>query len=901
MMKRFLTYISMALAVLVSCPACSDELMSTEEDLQGDGLVTIAANSSRLITKAGLQYTNFAPYTKYIIYGVENSATYNWEEAVMYDRQAWENEHQLIEYGRDLFFDGKRLDFYGATLCSTKASPENRNQPGSPVISFNLAEYGGRYPDLMYSNNLKGCTAQMGLLEMNFTHALSKIQVEISRQDEAELEGTTINSISIVNTSSNGTLDIVSGTWSTDGSMGEAVISEETLVVPVEPIMIKEGENEAYALIIPNETSKETVSLHIHLTTADGTAKVITYPLYASPVMTADGESQSEPFIFEQNHRYVLSIILLNDGVRVIAVAPQAFDWIDVNVPAYMGQPVNFGGLMWMDRNLGATSADCENDWANTRGFYYQFGRNIPYIFDQEKYLNRNRTVKNEYRTGDATGQLDLGYEYFFTYNERGERVYGAVQGGTLAYHYEHHVSELNVAGELMGWENDGSGWEWKGSTLTNYRNVATPKYLSNSGKFDYGGFWNVDQVGYNGTTSVNINEDPGAPQWTHGHVTTSNIAVNPGDPGIYHFIWDARYYMDHLQSGAWCVMDCKDPWTYDHWRNLTTDEWTAYYGGWDTGSAYPAYKGWLLNHGCPDTRTEDTDKVNYFWADRDGNPIPDNHPCPKGWRIPTKEDIASIMPDHNIENTWATTENTMYILQETYGDLLKAYKEAAIYGVDHWGRKVIYIIKRKGEEVCYRLRLLWKDSNLTRNSYYGLTSEYDHAMQYLEISRYPGNGEMNFDKYYNSELGELTTTNSSGTGSLDGININKTVRKMTAWQLSDIGFYDDYNWNNPTEVMQIPICGFIYPGNREDGMYGDGQMTILRCTDWSTNYDLARRLRPVEEGGNGEEYTDGAYPYNEGMNWCMYIRTNRGAGLFSGSRKTLGDQIRCVRDVNAK
>ena len=42
---------------------------------------------------------------------------------------------------------------------------------------------------------------------------------------------------------------------------------------------------------------------------------------------------------------------------------------------------------MWMDRNLGAQSADCENDWYNTIGHYYQFGRNIPFILDIQKWL----------------------------------------------------------------------------------------------------------------------------------------------------------------------------------------------------------------------------------------------------------------------------------------------------------------------------------------------------------------------------------------------------------------------------------------------------------------------------------------------------------------------------------
>lgn len=871
------------MAVIMTAISCSEETKLEQET----DVITISANCSGHLVKSDLKYTDFDIYTKYLLYAITSSETYDWNNCEMYDRMSWENEQHLIDYGKDLFFDGKSLDFYGVSLCSTRAYPQNSNQPGSPIIDFNAEVFGGTFPDLMYSNNLKNCSAQAGVLEMNFTHALSKVQVEISRQDIPSLENTKVKKVSITNTASTGKLDIVNGVWSDTDNSAEMLITDELTNVTVEHEVMKKDGQEAYTLIIPNESSKDVLNIHIILETDNG-EKEFTYPLYGSPARTAGGGDPTEAFIFRQNCRYVLSIILLDDGVRVVAINPQAYDWIDVPVHAHMGQPLNFGGLMWMDRNLGAISADCENEWENTRGFYYQHGRNIPYIFDHEKFLNRNKSVKNEFRTQEGkTSQLDVGYEYFFTYNDKEEKVYGAVQGGTLTWHYFYHVAALNVDGQIKGWENNGSGWVWNGSKLTNYELKSVPHFLQTNGNFNNGTFWTVENVGYNGAT-----EGTGAPVWTGPNVTTSNIAINPGDPGIYHFIFDARYYHDYLQSGAWCVNDCQDPFNWDHWRAMSDSEWSAY--NWSRGWEYPAFKDWLLNFGCPDTRTEDTEKVNFLWADQQGNPIPDNHPCPKGWRIPTREDFAGIVPDHNIENSWASENNRMFVVDETYGDVLTQYKEAVIYGVDDLGRKVIYIIKRKGENECYRLRLLWKDSNLTRNNYYGLTSASgDQPMQYLEISRYPGSSDMTFDKYFNASVGSLTTTNQSGGG-------GKSARVMTGTQLRNLGFFSDYNWDKSTEVMQIPICGFIYTSMGVDGMFGDGDMTILRCTDWSTNYDVVHKIRPVEEGGLGESYTEGAYPYNEAMNWCMYVRTDRNTGLFSGSRKCLGAQIRCVRDINA-
>lgn len=900
-MRNRPSYIFLALLAMVTA-SCSDELLGVEEELEGGNIVTFAANSARMVTKAGLQYTNFEVGNKYLLYGVSHADTYDWNNAVMYDTPGTEDKDHLIDYGEDVFFDGRSLDFYGATICSTENSetayPVNVNtvkKPASPVIGLNVGEKG--LPDLMYSRNLKTCTSQQGLLEMNFTHALSKVQVEVSKQDDgAGLAGATIKGLSIVNTSSSGELDIVTGTWAIDDTDASRTFYNGETTVTTEPSMVLNADGtENGILIFPNETSGQVVSLKIDLATDKGGNKTVTYPLYTSPSEDSDDSETLSPFIFNQNKRYVLSIILLNDGVRVLVVSPQAFDWIDVDVNAYLGQPVNFGGLMWMDRNLGATNWDCENDWANTRGFYYQYGRNIPYIFDDEKFRNRY-SEKATFRK-HKDGQLDLGYEYFFTYNEKGERVYGAVQGGTKTGHKRFMVDTLNINGECVGWVNNGGGWEWQGSYMAfvdaegEKLEKSVGQYSNSDGGYGVGDFWMPEQKGKDGVDwTANDNR---IPVWRGPQATSSNIAVNPGDPGIYHFIFDSRFYHDRYQSGAWCVKDCDASSCENdlNWKGPAPEDTKSYYE-------------WLRS-GCWETRQEDTERVNRLWVDRSNKPTPENHPCPKGWRIPTKEDFAGIMPDHNIENKWANTSNTMYVLKETYGDVNTGQKEAAIYGVDEQGRKVIYVIKRKGESECYRLRLLWKDSNLTRNAYYNLSESKDPPMQYLEISRYPGDSDMSFDEYYNGKVngvsvGSQITTNSGQTASITGAAIHKDAWKISGDQLSSMGFYGDFDWDRATETLLIPICGFIYTALGVDGMFGDGEMTILRCCEWSHNYDLMAEIATYATESE-VPYAAGEYPYNEALNWCCYIRTDRNTGMFSGSRKSLGDQIRCVRDVNAQ
>lgn len=916
-MKNRLHYL---LAVALAVLSCSDELNVEQELLEKDK-VSFAANSARLVTKSGLTYTNFEAGTKYLIYGMDQAYAGDWSGSrmVMNALRAEESEKNIIDYEGDIRFKGRMMDFYGVTLCRTGSQDTDYPQTyaysadvpeaeRTPKFSLSLKD-DGTLDDIMYSNNLKSCTSSQGVLQMNFIHALSKIEFEVSKQNVPELEHACIRSISIVNTSSAGVLDIHSGEWTSLSDPQERIFHQGSIFPGEKPAKVKDGENDAYMLVFPN---KEPLSVKISLTLDENgeVVKEYEYPLSS--------------FLFRQNYRYVVSIVLLSDGVRVIAVLPQAYEWIEHEPDMYMGQPVTFGGLMWMDRNLGASSSDCMNDWANTRGYYYQFGRNIPYIFDDEKYRDRSSSAKTFRTHGDKNGQLNIGYEYFYTYNEKGERIYGAVQGGTQHGHQLYMVDTLNVNGQRIGWENDGSGWIWKGSYLSDYENVRTPHYNSSNGGFSAGTFWRVTCRGKDGISCHEAaTESNGVPRWRGPGVTTSNIAINPGDQGIYHFIFDARYYHDYLQSGAWCVKDCDAPncWDYEIWRGMSIWEWDndgSKYNRWDDSSKgivfdpyyyddpdgtvaddgvsriVPSFKKWILD-GCWETRLEDTEKVNNYWADADGKPLPENHPCPKGWRIPTKYDFAAILPDHTLEHTWASGGQVMYVLPSTDGEIKgAASREAAIYGVDHNGDKVIYLLKNLGKEDCYRIRLKWVDSNLKRSDYYNLDASAT-KMQYLEISRYTGSSSMSFEQYYESSgslPGSLMTTNTG----LDA-GIQRSVRKMTAAELkSSTTFYSDYDWSRPIETMQIPICGFIYTACGVDGMFGDGDMTILRCTDWSANYDVVYKL-----GILNEKYAEGNYPLNEAQNWCAYIRTDRSSGTFGGSRKCLGCQIRCVRDINAE
>ena len=663
------------LVLLVACTAEEERI-----PIDGDGgSIALTARKEHLITKAGDEVNYFRVGTKYRIYAEEDG---DWKLNGVEGTGAGGGLIELEGLGDPLTYGNNPLSFYGVTYGTTDEVPEAND--GSLTITETV-EDDNRLPDLMYSNNLKDQTAAANgyRLRMDFKHALCKLNFRIVKQDESEddikeLKSVTLRRIVVKGTHESGTFDIVEGTWRyTDEASCARTYYNTDYNTDGMPITISNEDvppDGGDFLIFPNEAG-ETISVEVTLGGLEGGEKKVTYALTAA---NEQNTQTTEPFIFQSNHQYTLVITVLKDDVRVVAIAPQVYDWVDVDNEHYLGQPVTFAGLMWMDRNLGAKSADCENEWEKCRGYYYQYGRNIPYILDMDKY----ELAVN----GTST------YEFLYTYNQKGEKVYGGLQ-------------------------------------------AASTKTITNA----------------DGTT-------------TKVPVKGRNIAINPGDEGIYEYIYDTG-------SGTWMYAES---------------------GGEDPFN-------------------------NTYWMEG-----PENHPCPKGWRLPTKEDFATFLPDKTFNtNPWYTG---FHHLPPYTGDILK-YPEEVIYGTIN-GRKAFYLIKRKGRDDCYRIRITLKES------------KGDATKQYYEFEYFSGDKEMNFDG-------------------------------ITAENQAEIE--ERYDWDTPSAVMQVPAVGFIHPHGVHK-LDGDGVNAILRTSERNTS----------------------------GTNWVFYLRNDWQFGLIDDSRRALGDQIRCVRDINA-
>ena len=638
----------------------------------------LSARKSHIITRAGDEVTQFEVGTKYLLYANRGN------EWPLYNTEGTEQANNTIGYGSPLVYDDTPISIYGVTYGTAASSPSQapENTPlDNPVIKEAVTE-DNSLPDLMFSNNLINQTVEKGYrLEMDFKHAMSKVEFMIVKQDESgdakkKLENVILKNITVKGTHRSGTFDIVNGKWT---YVDSDELDERNYFSGEQDITTTSTKVSGELLLFPNADNEE-VSISVTLGNLEGEDKEVEYKL-----RKVDEEGNDVGvFQFEVNHQYTLLITVLKDEVRTIAIAPQVYDWIDKNRDNnYLGQPVTFANLMWMDRNLGAKSADCENDWEACRGYYYQYARNIPYILDMSKY--------------DLAIKGSSKYEFLYTYNQYGEKVYGGLQAGST-------------------------------KTLDDGSTIAVR--------------------------------------------TRQNIAVNPGDEGIYEFIYDNG-------SGVWM------------------------YG---------------------ETGTNEDQFINDYWTQS-----LENHPCPKGWRLPTKEDFATFLPDYTFStNPWYKGFNHPAPYS---GEILK-YQEEVIYGTVN-GERAFYLIKRQGRDDCYRIRILLKSSIKD-----GIR---DDTKQYYEFAYFSGDKTMSFEGINESNQEELNTR---------------------------------FDWQTPSSIMEIPAVGFIHPHSAFK-LDGDGINAILRTSEYNE--------------------TRGGY------NWVFYLRNDYRFGLIDDSRKALGDQIRCVRDVTAK
>ena len=539
-------YIIFAAAAVLSV-GCTKSNM--DETQSGDAIRFGTSYRTEVFTKAGPQTgsTNYDEGTSYLLFAVgsqSSASAYNWVTDNGFanaPQTGTESDLHAISYEPVANFrPGNSLDFYALTYGNTTTPALDAALADGTTPTITIGETSDRLPDLMHSKDVKNRGAGHGQILLPFDHATAALNFLVAKQDESgdevasrRLEHVKLTGLSIENVAQTATMDLVTGQWTwTASNVGPRVAfpsgTTTSLDIPTDAVSV----GDADILIFPNDDGDDTnnaydpanpykynnpandgsankgeqVIVSVSLTgvedwdlannrykpfngtLVDGTvvtdgACTIRYPMRV--YSDVDG-SDAGPLHFLRNKRYTLSILVMRNNVRIVAVSPQVYEWVDVTLnpthdPHVLGQPVTFGGTVWMDRNLGATSADCEHDWWHTLGYYYNYARNIPFILDVDqaaahyyvpkKYKNDSGNMVNNtdqylcYKDGPNKDKIVYGKDYdpkangsgtpvlafddylIYTWNQNGQKV-SRVESRTAS---QRNGYSLNMSAEALG------------------------------------------------------------------------------------------------------------------------------------------------------------------------------------------------------------------------------------------------------------------------------------------------------------------------------------------------------------------------------------------------------------------------------------------------------------------
>lgn len=402
--RFFLSTVAVTAALVTGCTPEEEHIPA-----QGGDSFTLSSSEEQAITRAGdVSVNHFTVGTKYRLYGLIGSS-WSGRLSTMDGQEGTEvvdadGTHQIEYLSTDTDedrFEGRILDFYALTYGNTTLPVCGSEADGVPVCNV-TSSTGGVLPDLRRAVLTGQSGINSGVITLPFRHTLSKLKFEVVKQkpesgstDTDVLQDIRLQGIS-VGDYSEGALLLSTGEYShTGGKSDRAVLGSgfsQAVTESVQSVTIdgQSGSAAAECLIFPTlTTAAEGLKIKVATTGTNSGNRTDTYEIRV-PVMGDDGTVQkdesgqtvTEPFRFLPNYEYTLTITITNSDVQIITIIPRRYDWIEHDDDSqYLGQPLTFNGVMWMDRNLGATSADMTTaeGWEGARGYVYQLGRSIPY------------------------------------------------------------------------------------------------------------------------------------------------------------------------------------------------------------------------------------------------------------------------------------------------------------------------------------------------------------------------------------------------------------------------------------------------------------------------------------------------------------------------------------------
>jgi hypothetical protein len=688
-------------ALLLGMSACSN----LDDFASGDGEFAFAASQSAVTvsTRAG-SAEQFDQNTRYYLYALVGT---DWSKNYLSSTDptsgsyivGTESSNHTIDYTGSNKFNGQTVNFYGITenkQDEPTAHPTNtltitESGTSAPTVSAQYPTTTDTHglkvlPDYMWAN-LNGQTYKnAGTITLPFIHTTSLLKFLVVEDNESTTtsQNLAVTKIELCDYAS-GTLNMSTGkfesTSETRTSNWYPVYSgSQTLTTTSTTLKFSDKSNVETTIFPTRGTDLSTHSLGIKVTLSNGNS----YTYWTrEPNLDSNNQVVSgtpyKAFNFEPNYQYDVQLTITAKDM-VVTILPRYYGWIsttetqdNLNIQE-IGNPVTFGGVVWMDRNLGATSANptaSAMDWERSVGWFYQFGRSIPYyikgsIQDPEHINDTSLSTSNVPQVSQSSwNMLNKGigkpYPYVFGY-------------------YHTQVSDTYPVA-LNGWDND-AGYVY--NMANSYSN--RPTRVS------------TDRTIY----------------------AASKLAKKPGDTGKYNFVVD-------LTDGNSYPKVPYD-WDYDHTTSATT--WQTAASGVNPPVNLPANqpcpKGWRLPtvNECLTIYPYDATCGDICFASEIGSYIIGQTNATHNTDHRADGGITYYYPNNH--NQGGVYKAGYYI------DYLN--KDGQYVGIKEFSGDTyatIYCIKKQGTDKAYRIK--WSVVNVTKGSY-----GFSRTRQVLKIERFP-------------------------------------------------------------------------------------------------------------------------------------------------------------------
>lgn len=446
MQNKQLTYKILILSLLILGLAAAWSCQEEEPPRNGDALFRLSSSIVPMEGDENPESKAFADATTYALFAVVSPAggsQRNWADPVLAVSGTEANGH--INYSGANSFMERTLDFFGMTLGDESPVYDNimydRMSGQSPKYHLKgVMRSSGRgtfydFPDMRWGSVLgRNAENSSFLIEMPFKHSLSKLIIEASRQNVAQMEGVQITHIDF-DSYSEGMLDLETGTVTASGTRQNILLYDNTNNNPVDVDPIKLVQERFVLPYRPAENNNQALRIRVHTNRPSiGNNGVVDCEL-----VTTAPDGTRTPLELKSNVIYTIRLTVTTDEVRVVTIIPQYYDWIDDYLETVdMGTPVSFNGVLWSDRNLGASSANpmaSIEEWNKSVGYFYQFGRNIPFF-------------PNTFRNGSTDLETQLN-----TALQNGRNVYPAVNLTTW------DNPGYDIVWEPAPWDEQWDGW----------------------------------------------------------------------------------------------------------------------------------------------------------------------------------------------------------------------------------------------------------------------------------------------------------------------------------------------------------------------------------------------------------------------------------------------------------